>query len=86
MDQTTHLLAGLAAAVAANCPPCFEHYFYQGRQAGLSPEDLREAAELGEQMKRGASLSMKASMADITSEIQSSAGPCDCTADDSCCS
>ena len=46
MDEKTELLICLGASTAANCVPCFEHYFKKANGIGLTSEEIQEAVEL----------------------------------------
>ncbi|MEW6442382.1 MAG: hypothetical protein AB1640_15705 [bacterium] len=54
MDEGISILVCLGAATAANCVPCFTHYFEKAKAAQLSPEDIQEAVDLGTKVKHGA--------------------------------
>ncbi len=53
MDERTRLLVSLGAAVAANCVPCFEHFLGKTEAAGLTSQEIKEAADIGDQVKNG---------------------------------
>jgi alkylhydroperoxidase/carboxymuconolactone decarboxylase family protein YurZ len=54
MDDRTRILVCLGSAVAANCVSCFRHYHAKAHAAGLDAADVREAVEMGAQVKHGA--------------------------------
>jgi alkylhydroperoxidase/carboxymuconolactone decarboxylase family protein YurZ len=86
METKTRILIGLGAAAAANCIPCFRHYFKKAGEASISNNDVMEAVELGLQMKGGASLDMKNNIHDIVKAIKPADRLCDClTSTPSCC-
>lgn len=66
MDDKTELLISLGAATAANCVPCFDYFFKKATAAGLRPDEITKAVEIGDKVKAGASISMKKSIRDIT--------------------
>ncbi len=66
MDDKTELLISLGAATAANCVPCFDYYFKKATAAGLRPNEITKAVEIGNKVKTGASIAMKKSIRDIT--------------------
>ncbi len=45
-------LTALGAAIASNCIPCIEYHIPQARKAGLSDEEIREAVELADKVRR----------------------------------
>ena len=65
MDERTKLLVSLAAAVAANCVPCFEYLFCEAEAAQLTREEIQRAVDLASQVKNGAHIALKNSMNDI---------------------
>jgi len=62
MDEKTRLLICLGAATAANCIPCFEHFFYESRSRGLAPDEIREALDRTDKVNRGAHMAVKNSI------------------------
>ena len=52
MDEKSKLLICLGAATAANCIPCFEHYFGKAKAGGLKNEEIQEAVDLASQVKK----------------------------------
>lgn len=86
METKTRILIGLGAAAAANCIPCFRHYFKKAGEASISNKDVMEAVELGLQMKCGASLDMKNNIHGIIKNNTSADSSCDCSpSTPSCC-
>lgn len=86
METKIRILIGLGAAAAANCIPCFRHYYQKAREESISDKDVMEAVDLGLQMKGGASLDMKNNIHDIIKNIESTDSSCDCsTSTPSCC-
>lgn len=65
MDERTDVLVGLGAATAANCVPCFEHYFKKTDAVGLTPEDIQEAVDLATKVKNGAHLVIRNSIKNL---------------------
>jgi len=82
MDEKTKLLVSLGAAVAANCVPCFEHFLGKTGAAGLTAEEIRETAEIADQVKNGARITI---MKSIRGMIGESTSRCDSKTDRSCC-
>jgi hypothetical protein len=62
MDEKTSLLISLGAATAANCVPCFEHYFKKANSAGLTPAEILDAVEIANKVKSGAHLVIRNSI------------------------
>jgi alkylhydroperoxidase/carboxymuconolactone decarboxylase family protein YurZ len=82
MDERSKVLISLGAAVAANCVPCFEHFLGKTEAAGLTPEEILEAAEIADQVKNGARITM---MKSIRGMIGGSTSRCNSRSDRSCC-
>jgi alkylhydroperoxidase/carboxymuconolactone decarboxylase family protein YurZ len=65
MDEKMELLICLSAATAANCVPCFEHYFRKASAAGVDAEQVLKAVQLANKVKTGSSIFMRKSISDI---------------------
>ncbi|MGA2317210.1 MAG: carboxymuconolactone decarboxylase family protein [Thermodesulfobacteriota bacterium] len=85
MDEKTRLLICLGAATAANCIPCFEHYFGKAKEVGLKFEEIQEAVDLATQVKKGAHLAIKNCINGLMGEVKEYDLPCDRQASKSCC-
>ncbi len=85
MDERGRLLICLGAATAANCIPCFEHYFGKAKVAGLTPDEIQEAVDLASQVKKGAHMAIKNRINGLMGEEKECALPCDRQAGKSCC-
>ncbi len=85
MDERQKLLICLGAATAANCIPCFEHYFGKARVTGLTADEIQEAVDLASQVKKGAHMAIKNRINGLMGEEKEYALPCDRQAGKSCC-
>lgn len=85
MDERTKVLICLGAANAANCIPCFEHYFGKAKAVGLSSEEIQEAVNLASQVKKGAHLAIKNRINDVMGREKEYDLPCDRQTNSSCC-
>ena len=85
MDERTKLLICLGAATAANCIPCFEHYFGKAEGIGLKTEEIQETVNLASQVKKGAHLAIKNCINGLMGEEKEHALPCDRQAGNVCC-
>jgi AhpD family alkylhydroperoxidase len=47
-------LVAIAAAIGANCEPCFKYHFQEARQAGVTREDIALAVATARQVKEAA--------------------------------
>lgn len=85
MDDRTRVLISLGASTAANCVPCFEHYFAKAEASSLSAEDIQEAVALAEKVRSGAQISMRTSIERIRGGEGGLASPCCEESERSCC-
>jgi alkylhydroperoxidase/carboxymuconolactone decarboxylase family protein YurZ len=85
MDEKTKVLICLGSATAANCIPCFEHYYGKANVAGLTAKEIQEAVDLASQVKKGAHLAIKNRINDLMGEKKMFDLPCDRQANKSCC-
>jgi alkylhydroperoxidase/carboxymuconolactone decarboxylase family protein YurZ len=82
MDERTKLLVSLGSAVAANCVPCFEHFLKKKEAAGLTPGEIQEVAEIADQIKNGARMTIRSSIREM---IGQGSEPCKSESERSCC-
>lgn len=85
MDERTRVLICLGAATAANCIPCFEHYFGKAKSVGLPPEEIEEAVDLASQVKKGAHMALRNAVSNAMDRERDYALPCDRPARNPCC-
>ncbi len=85
MDEKSKLLICLGAATAANCIPCFEHYFGKAKEVGLKTEEIQGAVDLASQVKKGAHMAIKNCINGLMDEEKEYELPCDRQTSKSCC-
>jgi alkylhydroperoxidase/carboxymuconolactone decarboxylase family protein YurZ len=85
MDERTKVLISLGAATAANCVPCFQHYFGKATSVGLTHEEIEEAVDLASQVKKGAHMAMRNSIREVMGKKSSHELPCSGQANRPCC-
>lgn len=85
MDERTKVLICLGAANAANCIPCFEHYFEKAKTVGLTLEQIQEAVDVASQVKKGAHLAIKNKINDAMGQGKEYNLPCDRKTNSLCC-
>ena len=51
-------LVAIGAAVGANCETCFKYHYSQARKLGISREDMAQAVELANRVKRAPAQNM----------------------------
>jgi hypothetical protein len=73
------------AATAANCIPCFEHYFGKAKAVGLTSEEFGETVDLASQVKKGAHLAIRNRISDRMGGEKMFDLPCDRQTNQSCC-
>jgi len=54
MDEKMKEMICIGASVAAHCQPCLAYHAKKGREAGLSPEEIKQCVEIGEMVGKGA--------------------------------
>jgi len=52
LDPKTIELAGIAASIAGGCRPCLDYHYKKAIEIGCSPEQAKEAIELGKMIKQ----------------------------------
>jgi hypothetical protein len=77
MDEKIKVLICLSAATAANCIPCFEHYFGKTGPLNISKEEIQTAVDLASQVKKGAHMALKNRIDQLTGGEKKYDLPCD---------
>jgi alkylhydroperoxidase/carboxymuconolactone decarboxylase family protein YurZ len=77
MDEKTKVLISLGAATAANCIPCFEHYYGKTGALGISAEEIQETVDIASQVKKGAHMAIKNSINSLMGQKKQYAMPCE---------
>ena len=85
MDERTTILICLGAATAANCIPCFEHYFKKAEALKLTAGEIQEAVDLASKVKSGAQIAMRGSIGEIMGPKTQETSSCCEKLDGSCC-
>ncbi|MBU0995860.1 MAG: carboxymuconolactone decarboxylase family protein [Proteobacteria bacterium] len=52
MTGKQDILICIGAAIGANCIPCFEHLYEKALEQGVTPEEIKNAVDLGERSKK----------------------------------
>jgi len=52
LDSKTIELDGIAASIAGGCRPCLDFHFKKAIEIGCTPEQAKEAIELGKMIKQ----------------------------------
>lgn len=85
MEEKTNILICIGAATAANCIPCFEHFYGKAQEAGLTDEEIQEAVDLASQVKKGAHMALRNSISKAMNREKKYSMPCEKSTDRSCC-
>ena len=59
MNEHTEIFIALGAATAANCGPCFEHYFSRAEKLGIGKGDIQKTVDIAVKVRGGAHMVMK---------------------------
>ena len=78
-------LVAIGAAIGANCEPCFRYHYSEARKLGVSCEDMAQAVELADRVKRAPAQNMLILADKILSTSLSTLTPAD-PHPGSCCS
>ena len=78
MDEHTEIFIALGAATAANCGPCFEHYFSIAEKLGIGKGDIQKTVDIAVKVRGGAHMVMKGAIQRTMK--------CDATQGETCCS
>jgi len=85
MEERIEILICIGAATAANCIPCFEHFFGKAQEAGITDEEIQEATDLASQVKKGAHMALRNSISKLMNQEKRYSMPCERSNDRSCC-
>ena len=81
MDEKTKNLISMGASIAANCIPCFEHYYLLAGKNGITEEEIRETLSIAQKVKNGAAVVIKQFVCDTIDGKETEAkcpSPCSC--------
>jgi len=84
MDKHTEIYIALGAAAAANCVPCFEHYFSKAEDLGIETGKIQKAVEIAVKVRGGAHMVMKDSIRKILKNGNPQSQSC-CSGTSKCC-
>jgi alkylhydroperoxidase/carboxymuconolactone decarboxylase family protein YurZ len=85
MDDRTQLLICLASAVAANCVPCFDHYYGKAQAEGMPDAEVESAVALANQVKQGGAMVMTDGVKEIMNQQREPQACCQDPAQGCCC-
>ena len=84
MDDKMEILIALGAATAANCGPCFEHYFSRADKLGISEKEIQASVDIAVKIRGGAHMVMKGAIQKIMKQ-HTTPGENGCSGTSTCC-
>lgn len=85
MNEKTDVMIALAAAIGANCIPCFDHLYERAKGLGISNEEVLRVAETANKVKTGASIFIKNAINDTMGLKPETDQPCCAEIKKACC-
>lgn len=85
MNEKTNVMVALAAAVGANCIPCFDKLFERAWELGVKQEEIGTVVETANKVKTGASIFMKNAVNETLGINAESEQPCCSRVKTTCC-
>ncbi len=85
MTDKTDVMIALAAAIGANCIPCFDHLYEKAQGIGLSDEEVLRVFETANKVKTGASIFIKNAINDTMGMKPETDQPCCAGTSKACC-
>ncbi len=86
IDGKVKTLIAIGAATAANCIPCFEHYYFKANALSLDARQIKEAVDIASKVKTGASMAIRNAISELLDgEKEPKAKDCCMDAASSCC-
>ena len=84
MDEHTEIFVAIGAATAANCGPCFEHYFSKAEKLGIGKADIQKTVDIAVKVRGGAHMVMRGAIQKFL-EPNETAGVNCCDGASACC-
>ena len=84
MDERTEIFVALGAATAANCGPCFEHYFSIAEKCNIGKEDIQKTVDIAVKVRGGAHMVMTEAIQKIMTPNVTT-GETGCSGASTCC-
>jgi len=63
--EKSDVLIAIGSAIAANCIPCFEHLYEKAVTTGITPGEIKKAAEIAGMIKKGAHVALSNSIDEL---------------------
>ncbi len=86
LDDRIRELIAVGTAIGANCHPCLKHHTAKARDLGIPTNELAEAIEVGNGIRKGAQGSMDKLVNELLNETRAtpSAAAADCGCSSTC--
>lgn len=85
LNEKTDVMIALAAALGANCVPCFDNLYERAKGLGVSNEEILKIAEIANKVKTGASIFIKNAINDTMGMKPETDQPCCTRTKKACC-
>lgn len=85
INEKTDVKIALAAAIGANCVPCFDSLYERAKGLGVSNEEILKIAEIANKVKTGASIFIKNAINDTMGMKPETDQPCCAGTNNACC-
>lgn len=85
MDDKNDVMITLAAAIGANCIPCFDHLYERARTLGVSNDEILRITETASKVKTGAAIFIKNAINDTMGMEPEVDQPCCAETGKACC-
>ncbi len=85
MKEKTDVMIALAAAIGANCIPCFDNLYEKAQGLGVSNEEIIRIVETASKVKTGASIFIKNAINDTMGMKPETEQPCCAGPQKTCC-
>jgi AhpD family alkylhydroperoxidase len=82
IDDRTRMLIAVGATISANCQPCLQVATAMARETGADPQEIANAIEVGQMVRKGAASKMDKFITDQNNATPAAAteknGGCGC--------
>lgn len=85
MEPKTEIMVALAAAIGANCIPCFDHLYSKSQEHKLAASEVRAVAAIAAKVKNGAAVFMHRNIAETLGDATDEVPPCCAQSAGTCC-
>jgi AhpD family alkylhydroperoxidase len=79
LDEKMKELVAIGASVACNCHPCVKYHIGKARELNVDSELIKQAAEVGKMVRKGAAGQMDELLSDLSKECPPDKTNSDCS-------